>query len=45
MVGKNDQNFIVSCGELGTYVSENHHTPNKHIKLLNKIKFVRWKIK
>ena len=32
------------CDELRAYVSEYHHFPNKHTRLLNKIKFVRWKI-
>ena len=44
MVGKNDQNFIAFCDELRAYVLENHHSPNKHTRFLNKIKFVRRKI-
>lgn len=44
MAGKNDQNFIDFCGELRVCVSENHHFPNKHARLLNKIKFVCRKI-
>ena len=53
MSGKNDQNFIAFCGELRAYVLEKRHFPNKHTRLLNKIKFVRinqdtleeWKLK
>ena len=41
MAGKNDQNFIAFCDELRAYVLENHHSPNKHTRFLNKIKFVR----
>ena len=44
MAGKNDQNFIAFCDELRAYVLENHHSPNKHTRFLNKIKFVRRKI-
>lgn len=44
MVEKYDRNFIAFCDELRAYVSEYHHFPNKHTRLLNKIKFVRWKI-
>ena len=44
MAEKNDQNFIAFCYELRAYVSENHHFPNKHTTLLNKVKFVRRKI-
>lgn len=44
MAGKNDQNFIAFCDELRAYVLENRHFPNKHTRLLNKIKFVRCKI-
>ena len=44
MGGKNDQNFIAFCDELRAYVLENRHFPNKHTRLLNKIKFVRCKI-
>lgn len=44
MAEKNDQNFIAFCDELKTYVSENHHFPNKHTRLLNKVKFVHRKI-
>ena len=44
MGGKNDQNFIAFCDELRAYVLENRHFPNKHTRLLNKIKFVRSKI-
>ena len=44
MSGKNDQNFIAFCGELRAYVLEKRHFPNKHTRLLNKIKFVRRKI-
>ena len=44
MAEKNDRNFIAFCAELRAYVSENHHFPNKHTRLLNKIKFVRRKI-
>ena len=44
MAGKNDQNFIAFCNELRAYISENLHFPNKHTRLLNKIKFVRRKI-
>ena len=44
MAGKNDQNFIAFCNELRAYISEKHHFPNKHTRLLNKIKFVRRKI-
>ena len=44
MAEKNDRNFIAFCDELRAYVSENHHFPNKHTRLLNKIKFVRRKI-
>ncbi len=40
---KNDRNFIAFCDELRAYVSENYHFPNKHIRLLNKIKSVRRK--
>lgn len=44
MAEKNDRNFIAFCDELRAYVSENKHFPNKHTRLLNKIKFVRRKI-
>ena len=44
MAEKNDQNFIAFCDELRAYDSENHHFPNKHTTLLNKVKFVRRKI-
>lgn len=44
MAEKNDQNFIAFCVELKAYVSENHHFPNKHTRLLSKVKFVRRKI-
>jgi hypothetical protein len=53
MAGKNDQNFIAFCDELKAYVLENRYFPNRHTRLLNKIKFVRinqdtleeWKLK
>ena len=53
MAGKNDQNFIAFCDELRAYVLVYHHSPNKHTRFLNKIKFVRinqdtleeWKLK
>lgn len=44
MSGKNDQNFIAFCDELRAYVLEKRHFPNKHTRLLNKIKFVHRKI-
>ena len=44
MAEKNDRNFSAFCDELRAYVSENKHFPNKHTRLLNKIKFVRRKI-
>ena len=44
MSGKNDQSFIAFCDELRAYVLENRHFPNKHTRLLNKIKFVLCKI-
>ena len=44
MVGKNDQNFIAFCDELKAYVLENRYFPNRHTRLLNKIKFVCRKI-
>ena len=44
MAGKNDQNFIAFCDEIRAYVLENRLFPNKHTRLLNKIKFVRCKI-
>ena len=44
MSGKNGQSFIAFCDELRAYVLENRHFPNKHTRLLNKIKFVRCKI-
>ena len=44
MSRKNDQNFIAFCDELKAYVLENRYFPNRHTRLLNKIKFVRCKI-
>ncbi len=45
MAQTNDNNFIAFCNELREYVKEHHHFPNKHTKLLNKVKYVRRKIK
>ena len=44
MAGKNDQNVIALWDELRAYGLENRHFPNKHTRLLNKIKFVCRKI-
>ena len=44
MSRKNDQNFIAFCDELKAYVLENRYFPNRHTRLLNKIKFVCRKI-
>ena len=44
MAGKNDKNFIAFCDKLRSYVLENRYFSNKHIRLLNKIKFVCRKI-
>lgn len=42
IAGKNDQNFITFCNKLRAYIYEDYHLLNKHTRLLNKIKFVRW---
>lgn len=42
---KKDESFIAFCEELRAYVEEHHHFPNKHTAELNKIKYIRKKIK
>ena len=43
-MSKNDQNFIAFCNELRQYVEEHHLFPDKHTRLIHKIKYTRKKI-
>lgn len=40
-----DENFKEFCNSLRAYVLNHHHFPNKHTSELNKIKYIRKKIK
>ena len=40
----NEEKWYAFMDELGTYVVEHHHFPNKHTNLLSKVKYTRKKI-
>lgn len=41
---KNDQNFMAFCNELRAYVEEHQLFPDKHTRLLHKVKYTRKEI-